>query len=492
LWQGSITIRRGDIRTPGPAIKGSPSGSAGRAEASPFEFRLLDDGRNGLVDLPGQSMYRFPVSRLSWSPERVSFRLNTGSAQTSLRFEGFLIRTYSPTGEQATGSSPSGSRGSPEPAPSASGPDKESSAHATLESQAAVSAGASDSAFPAALAHGPAGVTGAFAGGEVSGIFRLSAMADPGHPDEERVSVEGFSGALPGILRFPPRKREGIPLVIIIAASGSTDRDGNNFNIPGKNDAYRLVAEALAGEGVASFRYDKRGSGEAWGLVHDESFLRFSQYVDDAAEVMTHFRRDGRFSRIVVAGHAEGALVAAAAINRSEGGADAFVALCASANSPLQTVRTQLAGIPAEQAPEAAAILTALADGKDYPEPSGFFADFFRPSFQGYLASWFAYAPERELSEMAVPIVFVHGGRDIQTAETEPDALLTLRPAASAFILPTMNRMLKDVPADEDENYRSITDPSFPLARGLVEVLSAVARLDPVPAWVPRYRLPAP
>lgn len=43
-------------------------------------------------------------------------------------------------------------------------------------------------------------------------------------------------------------------VVLIIAGSGPTDRDGNSTALPGKNDAYKLLAAALAGKGVASVR----------------------------------------------------------------------------------------------------------------------------------------------------------------------------------------------------------------------------------------------
>ena len=56
------------------------------------------------------------------------------------------------------------------------------------------------------------------------------------------------------------------PVVLIIAGSGPTDRDGNSPApiAPGKTlrtDSYKLLAQALAAEGIASVRYDKRGIG---------------------------------------------------------------------------------------------------------------------------------------------------------------------------------------------------------------------------------------
>jgi len=54
-----------------------------------------------------------------------------------------------------------------------------------------------------------------------------------------------------------------VPVVLIIAGSGPTDRDGNSGALPGKNNTYKMLAGALAADGIASVRYDKRGIGES-------------------------------------------------------------------------------------------------------------------------------------------------------------------------------------------------------------------------------------
>jgi alpha-beta hydrolase superfamily lysophospholipase len=51
------------------------------------------------------------------------------------------------------------------------------------------------------------------------------------------------------------------PAVVMMAGSGPTDRDWNSPLLPGSNGSARLIAEALAGAGIASLRYDKRASG---------------------------------------------------------------------------------------------------------------------------------------------------------------------------------------------------------------------------------------
>ena len=51
------------------------------------------------------------------------------------------------------------------------------------------------------------------------------------------------------------------PALALVAGSGPTDRDWNTPLLPGSNGSARLLAEALAADGFASLRYDKRASG---------------------------------------------------------------------------------------------------------------------------------------------------------------------------------------------------------------------------------------
>ena len=57
-------------------------------------------------------------------------------------------------------------------------------------------------------------------------------------------------------------KNNGQKLAIIIAGSGPTDRNGNNPMGVAAN-SYKMIAEELAAQNIATFRYDKRGIGKS-------------------------------------------------------------------------------------------------------------------------------------------------------------------------------------------------------------------------------------
>jgi len=67
------------------------------------------------------------------------------------------------------------------------------------------------------------------------------------------------TGVLHGTLLIPPGAKNTMPVALIIAGSGPTDREGNSPLLPGKNnslamlaDARRIMAQLKAGRAVDS------------------------------------------------------------------------------------------------------------------------------------------------------------------------------------------------------------------------------------------------
>ncbi len=100
---------------------------------------------------------------------------------------------------------------------------------------------------------------------------------------ETNIVLKTATGAIAGTLSLPASAKKAVPVVLLISGSGPTDRDGNSAMLPGKNNALKLLANALAARGIASVRYDKRGIGASASAMGAEKDLRFDMYVDDAA-----------------------------------------------------------------------------------------------------------------------------------------------------------------------------------------------------------------
>jgi pimeloyl-ACP methyl ester carboxylesterase len=221
-------------------------------------------------------------------------------------------------------------------------------------------------------------------------LWMLAALCSARAADEAIV-LETPTGKLAGSLLMPARSGR-MPVALIIAGSGPTDRDGNNSLLKGANDSLKMLAQALADGSYASVRYDKRGIGASAAAMWSEADLRFDTYVDDAAAWIDKLAHDPRFSSVVVIGHSEGSLIGMVAARK--GKANGFISLAGAGSAAYDVLRRQLAGrLPGELAAANERILTALQHGeKSEPVPPALTA-LYRPSVQPYLMSYFKYVP---------------------------------------------------------------------------------------------------
>ncbi|MEZ5319601.1 MAG: alpha/beta fold hydrolase [Vicinamibacterales bacterium] len=295
------------------------------------------------------------------------------------------------------------------------------------------------------------------------------------------VTLDTGTGVLAGTLLVPASPARP-PVVLIIAGSGPTDRDGNSAGLPGKNDSLRMLAEALATRGIASLRYDKRGIGQSAKAVsaEGESGLRFEHYVDDAARWIVMLRNDARFPIVGVVGHSEGSLIGMLAARMAR--ADAFVSVAGVARRASLVLRDQLApqlsAVPAlgEQSER---ILKALEAGETAGDVPPALLSLYRPSVQPYLISWFRYDPAAEIAKLMVPVVILQGTTDIQVSVDEAKALAAAKPDATLRIVDGMNHIMKHVSGGRAEQIPTYSDPSLPIVADVPDAIAGVMRNAP-------------
>ena len=113
--------------------------------------------------------------------------------------------------------------------------------------------------------------------------------------DEDTVYIESKGQQLGGVVMFPKGRQKKLPVVLIIQGSGPTDKDGNSAALTGKNNSLKLLAEALAKNGIASLRFDKRGIGLSEESAMPEDELTFDDFVSDAMLWLNFLEKDKRF-----------------------------------------------------------------------------------------------------------------------------------------------------------------------------------------------------
>jgi len=294
-------------------------------------------------------------------------------------------------------------------------------------------------------------------------IFLVAPLISGAKPKfvESELQLNTGTGILNGTLCVPKAKK-AIPVALIIAGSGPTDRNGNNPVM--KNDALKKIAHGLAAKGIASLRYDKRGIAASAAAMKSEEELLFSHYADDAKGWINLLKSDQRFGSLTIIGHSEGSLVGMLAAEK----ADRFISL-AGAGRPIDVVlREQLSSLPDELRGLSNKYLDSLKAGRRIANPDQRLMMLFRPSVQPYMISWLKHDPAEIISRMQIPVMIVQGTKDVQVAVTDAQLLYAAQPKARYLLIEKMNHVLRTIEGDADQNLVSYSDDRLPLSKPLL------------------------
>lgn len=277
-----------------------------------------------------------------------------------------------------------------------------------------------------------------------------------------------------GTLKMPESTKSKPNIVLIIAGSGPTDRNCNSA-MGLKSNAFKMMADSLAQEGIASVRYDKRGVGESMGASGPESETRFDDMVNDAIKFIQKIKKDGRFGKIIIAGHSEGSLIAMIAANRES--VDKLISISGAGESADKILMKQLNGIMPEDKTETTKILKSLKEGKTVAQVSSErLSSIFRNSVQPYMISWFAYDPQTEIKKLKNPILIIQGTTDLQVSVEDAQFLKAANSKAQLSIIKGMNHVLKTASLDKSENLASYNQPELPIVSEFAQAMIQFCR----------------
>jgi dienelactone hydrolase len=250
-------------------------------------------------------------------------------------------------------------------------------------------------------------------------------------PPPPAAAVEGGAGfserefafeGLPGTLAMPDAAGPAtpVPAVVLVHGSGPHDRD----ETIGPNRPFLDIARGLAAEGIAVLRYEKRTKAHPQQFA-DGDFTMDEETTDDAVAAVDALRKvDGiDADAVFVLGHSQGGMLAPRIAARS-GKVAGLVLFAAPARSLLDLLPEQnrylvsLDGTidAAEQAHLDAldAQIAAVRSDRDITAtdtPLGLPPAYWR-AFE-------AIDPVADARSVDVPMLVVHGGRDIQVVETD-------------------------------------------------------------------------
>lgn len=293
--------------------------------------------------------------------------------------------------------------------------------------------------------------------------FTISAQESP-------LAVQVKGGTLHGTLLLPQSPAKRMPLAVLVAGSGPTDRDGNQPQL--KNNSLRLLAEGLAAQGIASLRFDKRGIAQSKEAAIKEDDLRFEDYASDIRAWVELLSRDKRFGNIYLLGHSEGSLLSMLA---AQGNAQVKgVVSIAGAGRPIDEVlKEQLRPQPQPIQDMVIPMLDQLKRGERIENVPQMLYALFRPSVQGYMISWMQQDPAKVAASLSQPLMVVQGDNDLQVSVQDAERLLQAQPKAVKALLPDMNHVLKSCQAkDMFGQMAAYTSPDLPLHPELLKVVA--------------------
>ncbi|GAA4466664.1 alpha/beta hydrolase [Nibrella saemangeumensis] len=290
------------------------------------------------------------------------------------------------------------------------------------------------------------------------GAFPLLAQTTTGRS----ITLDTPMGKLAGTLTLPTAAKP--PVVLIIAGSGPTDRNGNNPMMT--NNSLKMLAEELAKQGIASLRYDKRGIAESQPAGLKEEDMRFDTFINDAVGWINLLKADNQFSKVVVLGHSEGSLIGMIAANQAK--ADGFISVAGAGLPADKLIREQMKTQPPQVADMVNPALDSLAQGRLVKNVNPMLGALIRPSVQPYLISWFRYDPQAEIKKLTMPVLIIQGTSDIQVSEEQARLLANARPGAQLLIIDRMNHVLKESEKEMQANIATYSNATLPVVPRLV------------------------
>lgn len=275
-----------------------------------------------------------------------------------------------------------------------------------------------------------------------------------------------------------------VPAVVFVTGSGPQNRDEELMD----HKPFAVIADFLARNGVASLRYDDRGTARSQGDFATSTTYTFR---DDARSAIEFMRTLPGIGQIGVIGHSEGGTIAF--LLAGESIPDFIISLAGMACTGKETILRQNGhsfdrnGIAGKQKDDCMTLIThvidiiikqartgsiapidfeALATELDIEVPEPVMASL--KQSQGTMRTpWFnkflTIDPSASLKTMRCPALAINGDKDMQVdAHTNIAVINRYAPHAETRIMPGLNHLLQHAGTGEVDEYEKIRETISP------------------------------
>jgi len=289
------------------------------------------------------------------------------------------------------------------------------------------------------------------------------------NPNDSDVIIPAPGFTIAGTMTTPPGANKlRLPAIVLVAGSGSIDRDELVAGVP----IFAQLARGLAEQGFLVLRYDKRGVGQSGGRSER---VTLQDYADDLLTVVKWMgkRKDVDPKRITVAGHSEGGAVAMLAAAREED--ISSLVLIAAPGTPgsdlileQQKHALELMGASEEERKAKVELQTRIQEAvvtekgwETIPPELRAQAD------TAWFRSLLLFDPAKVMPKIEQPILIIQGDLDQQVTPHHADQLGALArtrkksPPVEVVHLPGINHLLTPAKTGEVAEYATLPEKNI-------------------------------
>jgi fermentation-respiration switch protein FrsA (DUF1100 family) len=259
--------------------------------------------------------------------------------------------------------------------------------------------------------------------------------------------------SLSGTLTYPKgyvRGGKRVPVVLMVTGSGPENRDEEVFG----HKPFLVLADFFARNGIASLRYDDRGTGGSKG---DVSQLTTAVNRDDAAAGVAYLRGLKDFNNVGVLGHSEGGSVAF--MLAANGKTDFIVSMAGP-------------GVRGDSVLYSQSHRICMLQGAPQDIADAQFAKFMR-SENPWVKFFIKYDPSEDIKGVKCPVLALNGEKDAQViADMNLTAIEKLLPQSDKNKVksyPDLNHLFQHCQTGNPAEYAGIEETMSP------EVMSDIA-----------------